>query len=181
MNIQDGRHYKNKRNIILIGFMGTGKSTVGAALAKRVGWTWVDTDQKIEAEENRPINEVFAKEGEGYFRRRETEVLQSLLRNRCQVITTGGGIVLSPVNRQLMLENGFVVSLKASVETIVSRLSGDTTRPLLQGDIDSRVRKLLKEREGLYDFADLSIDTTEKTVSDVIGEIEKVTKAFFNC
>lgn len=160
--------------------MGTGKTTVGAALAKRVGWTWVDVDKRIEAEECRPISEMFAKEGEGYFRRRETEVLQFLLRGRRQVITTGGGIVLSPVNRQLMLEHGFVVSLKASVETIVSRLSGDTTRPLLQGDVETRVRKLLKEREGLYDFADLSIDTTEKTVNDVIDEIEKVTKAYFN-
>lgn len=163
----------DKRNIIFIGFMGTGKSTVGALLAERLGWTWVDTDQRIEAEEGRPISELFEKEGENYFRQRETETLQSLLQNHCQVITTGGGIVLSPKNRELMRENGWVVALTASADEIIRRLSGDGTRPLLQGSLAERVKKLLKERDGLYDFAHFKVDTTGKTVEDVIHEIEK--------
>ncbi|OUM88244.1 MAG: hypothetical protein BAA01_08750 [Bacillus thermozeamaize] len=169
----------DKRNIIVIGFMGTGKSTVGASLAKRMGWTWVDTDQRIEAEEGRPISELFEKEGENYFRQRETAILQSVLKNRCQVVTTGGGIVLSPLNRQLMRENGWVVALTASADEIVRRLAGDATRPLLRGSLEERVRRLLKERDGLYDFAHFKVDTTGKTIEDVTAEIEKALAQVF--
>lgn len=158
--------------VILIGFMGTGKSTVGEALAKRLNCPYVDLDQLIVEREKRSIPDIFAAEGEAYFRRVESELLrESLQKPGRQVITTGGGVVLRPENVTAMLAGGVVVNLKATAEEIIRRVSGDTQRPLLRGDVKQRVYQLLRERAGMYDFAPLQIETTNRSVAAIVDEI----------
>lgn len=159
------------RNIILIGFMGTGKTTVGRALAKKFGMTQVDMDASIEQREGCTIAEIFRDKGEAYFRDVESEVLLELIQKEKLIITTGGGVVLREKNRELMIQNGLVIALDASEEEIVNRVKNDPDRPLLAGDPAERVRSLKKERVGLYQFAPIQIDTTAKSVELILGEI----------
>ncbi|WP_138751731.1 shikimate kinase [Paenibacillus sinopodophylli] len=158
--------------LVLVGFMGTGKSTVSRLLAEELGWKRVDGDEEIEKYENRLISDIFASDGEAAFREIETKVLHQLLVGEdCCVISTGGGAVLRETNRELMLDNGFVVALKASPEQILARVKTDTARPLLQGDAEERVHLLLEQRKHAYDFAHLSIDTTSMTAEEVVAAI----------
>lgn len=158
-------------NIILIGLMGTGKSTVGKELAAALKWDLVDTDQRIEEMAGASIAQIFDSEGEESFRQRETEVLQEVLQGSRQVVVTGGGSVLRPHNRQLMRERGMVIQLQASEQELIRRLSRDQSRPLLRGDVAARIRQLMQERAGLYDFAQLHIQTSGKSVTEVVAEI----------
>ncbi|WCN38880.1 shikimate kinase [Aneurinibacillus uraniidurans] len=160
------------RHVILIGFMGTGKTTVGEALARRLGCRQVDLDECVVEQAGRSIPDLFETEGEEGFRLRETQVLRELVqRVDGQVLTTGGGVVTQPRNIEIMQASGIVVALFARPETIVERVRGDANRPLLAGDVEERVRKLLQEREGLYDFAPIHIQTDGKTVQEVVEEI----------
>ncbi|MCY9513647.1 shikimate kinase [Paenibacillus apiarius] len=162
------------RHILLIGFMGTGKSTVGAQLARNLNYAFVDLDAEIVKQVGRSIPDIFAQEGEAFFREQESRILTRLLRDRTRqlVIATGGGVVLSEANCKLMREHGSVIQLTAEEETIVQRVSQDRNRPLLQGDAASRVRKLMHERQGLYDFAHLSVPTDRLTVEQINECIE---------
>ncbi|MDE7478489.1 MAG: shikimate kinase, partial [Lachnospiraceae bacterium] len=121
-------------NIILTGYMGSGKTTVGRNVAKLMNYTFVDTDELIVEQQNRSINEIFAADGEQAFRDMETALLQKLIADKKEhlVISTGGGMPLRAENRQLLSRLGKVVYLKASPKTIYNRIKGDTTRPLLQ-------------------------------------------------
>lgn len=157
-----------KHNIILIGFMGTGKTTVGQALASELAWTFIDTDKEIEKLAGKPIPQIFADEGEARFRDLESQVIKRTMIGEHQVVSTGGGSVLRPENREAMLAGGLVVALTADAETIIARVSGDANRPLLAGDAASKVRKLMQEREGAYDFAHVSIDTSGKDVDEIL-------------
>ncbi|MET3289836.1 UNVERIFIED_CONTAM: shikimate kinase [Brevibacillus sp. OAP136] len=159
------------QTIILIGFMGTGKTTVGRALAEKLGLTQVDMDASIEQREGCTIADLFRDKGEAYFRDVESEVLSELLQQDKLVITTGGGAVLRPANRELMAQNGLVIALDATEEEIVKRVKNDPDRPLLAGDPAERVRTLKKERAGLYQFAPIQIDTTGKSVETILAEI----------
>ncbi|BAU27370.1 shikimate kinase [Aneurinibacillus soli] len=160
------------KHVILIGFMGTGKTTVGEALARQLGCTQADLDDCIVEQAGRSIPDLFETEGEAGFRLRETQVLRDMVqRVEHQVITTGGGVVTQPRNIEIMQESGIVVALFARPETIVERVSGDANRPLLAGDVETRVRKLLHERDGLYDFAPVRIQTDGKTVQEVVDAI----------
>lgn len=157
-----------KKNIILVGFMGTGKTTVGKRLAELTGWKHIDTDAFIEEQMGQTIADIFATEGESFFRDQETHVLHSLLQDEEQIITTGGGIVLRPENVRLMLQGGLVVALTASPEVIVERVRHDEQRPLLAGDErEKRVRELLEQRSGKYDFAHVKIDTSHLSVDEI--------------
>jgi shikimate kinase len=159
-------------NIFFIGFMGTGKSTVGRALTERIGWKLVDTDQEIISREKRSIPEIFASQGEAYFRELESQVIADVARNDNQVVTTGGGAVLRQENLRHMRNNGFIISLHATPEAIIERVRKQSDRPLLQqGELSERVHRLLRERAGLYDQADLIIDTTSLTVSEIVEQI----------
>jgi len=149
----------NPHNIILIGFMGTGKTTVGRRLADRTGWSFVDVDEYIVETEQRPISDMFARDGEERFRAIETAALQTLLAGEGKIVSTGGGAVLREENRRLMKQRGLVVALKASKQTIMARLRHDRSRPLLAGNLEERVNKLLAERATAYDFADLILQT----------------------
>jgi len=155
----------------MIGFMGTGKSTVGSALADRLGWRFVDTDAAVVEREGRSIPELFEEKGETYFRDAETSVLTSVLSGSRQVVSTGGGAVLREANREAMLGGGFVVALTAPTEVLLARLRGDSNRPLLAGDKEERVHRLLAERKNAYDFAHLVIDTSRSNVRETVESI----------
>lgn len=151
--------------------MGTGKSTIGKILAERIGWTFVDTDQEIAKREKQSIEEIFSNKGESYFRDVESRVLADLAKGDMQVVTTGGGVVIRKENFRHMRSNGFIISLHATPETIIERVKFQSGRPLLQGDVEERVRRILKERTGLYDQGDLVIDTTSKSVDEIVHVI----------
>lgn len=151
---------KNNRAIALIGFMGTGKTTIGSLLAKKTGFLFVDTDATIEKKEGRKISEIFAKDGETYFRKLETETLQAVLTKDKQIISTGGGIILKAENRQLLQNHSYLICLRASPEVIYQRTKEDKNRPLLMGvDPKKQIEALLSKRQAAYRIADLTIDT----------------------
>ena len=161
-----------KERIFLIGFMGTGKTTIGTLLAARIGYEVIDVDHEIVRREGRTIPELFAEEGEAYFRAAESDVLADLAARSRVVVTTGGGAVLSAANRDLMSRSGAVVCLTATVDEIVRRVSADENRPLLQGDeVRARVETLVNARQGLYDFASCTIDTTGRAREDIVLDI----------
>jgi len=159
------------KNVVLVGFMGTGKTTVGAALAKALGVEQVDLDAYIVAQEGCSIPVLFAERGEACFREVESKYLAELLATGPHILTTGGGVVLRPQNVQAMMEKSTVVALSASEEELVRRLENDTGRPLLAGGVAERVRTLLAERAGAYDFAPIQIDTTDKDLAELVEEI----------
>ncbi|MDT3425689.1 shikimate kinase [Paenibacillus forsythiae] len=161
----------NTGNLILVGMMATGKSSVGALLAEELGYELVDLDHAIIRKEGRSVSDIFAEEGEEYFRALETEVLRETLRSSGQVISTGGGAVLAPVNRDLMLENGIVAALSATAEAIISRVAEDNNRPLLAGNTEDRVRRIMEERKDAYSFAHCTVDTTSLTTAQVCHHV----------
>ena len=159
-------------NIILTGFMGTGKSSVGKVLAERLGYRFIDIDELIVAESDLTIIEIFASHGEQHFRALETEMLKRIESERGLVVSTGGGAVINPENRRRMRSAGRVVNLSASAETIKKRLMGDAERPLLQSDKSlEKIIALIAEREPFYADADIRIDTTSKNIEDIVSEI----------
>lgn len=158
-------------NVILIGFMGTGKTTVGRALATRLGWLFVDSDHYIEERAGETVSAMFARHGEAYFRAVETSALKEILGGSGQVVATGGGAVLAEENRGIMLSGGLVAALKASPTTIIKRVRGDTSRPLLAGDVEERVYRLLDARKSAYDFASLQLDTDKASVEQLVDEL----------
>lgn len=166
---------KLDKHIILIGFMGTGKTTIGQELAKRLNCNFVDIDQEIVEFEGRSINDIFATSGEMYFRKIETETLKKTLANISGVVATGGGIILSKENRQIISE-GQTILLEASIEEIYHRLSDNSDRPLLKADniteVKEKMEKLLRERKGLYhSLGAVTINTDNKTISEIVNEI----------
>lgn len=168
-----------KSNVILIGFMGSGKSTVGIGLSYRLQCILTDTDKMIEKKEGRSISEIFAAEGENYFREAETKLLKELRESRArQIFSVGGGTPLLAENRRLLRELGTVVYLKASAETVYERLRGDTTRPLLQGENPmEKIRVLLEEREKLYrEAADFIVSVDGKRPAVIVEEIAELWK-----
>ncbi|MDE7415762.1 MAG: shikimate kinase [Lachnospiraceae bacterium] len=147
-------------NIILTGYMGCGKTTVGRHVAKLKDYTFVDTDEMIVEQQHRSINEIFATDGEQAFRDMETTLLKQLIDEKREhlVISTGGGMPLRAENRQLLSELGRVVYLKASPQTIYNRIKGDTTRPLLQCENPmNRIEEMIAERGPLYEEGALVI------------------------
>ncbi|WP_219837769.1 shikimate kinase [Paenibacillus sp. R14(2021)] len=165
---------KPRQHVVLIGFMGTGKSTVGKQLAEQLGCTTCDVDAEIVRREGETIASIFASRGEQHFRAAETAALAEVLQSEGPlIIATGGGAVLAPANRELMLQGSFVVALTADPEQVIARVSQDPDRPLLQGDVRERVYKLLEDRKGAYDFAHLTIDTTQLSVKEVVEQIQQ--------
>jgi len=148
-------------NVILIGFMGTGKTSIGRRVAQSLGFDFVDTDDQIVESAGKAIADIFSDEGEDYFRALETDALQSCGDSTNQVIATGGGLVLRDKNRELLSEAGYVIWLKASAEAILERVSRNHGRPLLQTENPLQtINALLQEREGFYaSAADFIIDT----------------------
>jgi shikimate kinase len=151
--------------------MGTGKSSVGKVLAKRLGRGWVDIDQRIEEAQGRKISEIFEKDGEARFRQIEKEAVLAAAGTAGQVITTGGGVVLDAENMKALKANGLIIALAASAQTIYSRVKDSRHRPLLQGDKMGEIERLLEQRKPLYEKADLTFRTDGKNAPQVAGEI----------
>lgn len=165
-----------KNNIVLIGFMGCGKTTVGTELAKEMNYDFLDTDQYIESKERMTINDIFAQNGEEYFRKLETDSLADLVKDTEKtIVSSGGGLPLREENARLLQELGFVVYLRVTKETVLKRLEGDTTRPLLACDNPAKkVEELLDYRDPIYEIgAHLVIDVDNKTVEEIIEEIKR--------
>ncbi|MBD5471083.1 MAG: shikimate kinase, partial [Lachnospiraceae bacterium] len=149
-------------NIILIGYMGCGKTTVGKNIAKLKKHIFTDTDELIVAQQNRSISDIFEKDGEDVFRAMETALLEKMIAdgNDRLVISTGGGMPVREENRQLLRQLGTVVYMRVKPETVYERIKGDTTRPLLQCDNPlERIREMIKSRGPAYEAAaELVID-----------------------
>lgn len=162
-------------NYILIGFMGSGKSSVGRYMHAKHGYQLIDTDSYIEKLEGRSIQEIFATEGEEYFRDLETHTLELLVHNNTNntVIAVGGGLPMRKINRILLHELGTIVYLKARPETLERRLAGDDHRPLLKGgSLRERIRTLMEEREDTYEkVADLVIGTDNRKYAQIYKDI----------
>lgn len=161
--------------IFLIGYRGSGKTTVARLLAERLGWHWIDADVLLEARASRSIRQIFAEEGEAGFRAREAAVLAELCGRRRHVIATGGGVVLRDENRE-RLKAGRVVWLTGDAEILWQRLQGDTTtserRPALTVGGLAEVKELVQAREPLYRAcSDVVISTVGKTPEEVAAEI----------
>ena len=162
---------KNDGNIVLTGFMGTGKTSVGLILAERLGWPFVDTDALIEARAGRSVGDIINRDGEAIFRQLERAVCQEVAAGHEQVIATGGGALLDSLNRAALLESGMVVCLTCHPEEIARRLDGDRTRPLLAGDAVVRIQELLAARQPVYDALPYHVDTTHLTPEETTDEV----------
>ncbi len=168
------------RNIILIGYMGSGKSTVGRKAARAVEYTFLDTDALIEQEEGMSIAKLFEEKGEAYFREKETETIKKLIAGpKGNIIATGGGLPMREGNAELLKELGTVIYLKAETKTLLGRLSGDSARPLLKnGDLKEKIETMLAVRGPVYEAcADLILQTDNMSFYEIICQIEKLLKA----
>lgn len=162
----------HERNIVLLGFMGTGKSRVAGLLAGQLGWRQVDTDDEIERRAGLPIPEIFARHGEPWFRKLEHEVVRDLAAGQRLVIATGGGVVLNPENLRVLGASGVLVCLLADPEVIWERVRQETHRPLLAGgNPQQRIRDLLAKRRPLYTAIPLQVDTSHLTPESVAGRV----------
>ena len=170
-----------QRNIILIGFMGTGKSTIGRNLSQTFGYPLIDTDQMIVEKQGRTIPKIFEEDGEQAFRDMETNLLRSLFKHNGHIISTGGGIIVRPENRALLRELGYVVWLQASPAEILNRTSRNSNRPLLNNaDPEGTIRRLLEIRVPLYtETAHLCIETDQLNFDEVTTGIIESARYFF--
>jgi shikimate kinase len=167
-----------KRNIVLVGFMGTGKTTAGRQLAQRLGLEFVDMDKVIEERQGRVIATIFAEQGEPHFRALERALVRELAARDGLVVATGGGVVLDPGNVTDFSRSGLVVCLQASPGTVMKRVSGETHRPLLEGDEKARrIVKLLSDRRLLYGAIPHQIDTDALTPDQVVERIIRLYQA----
>lgn len=160
------------KNIVLIGFMGTGKTAVGRRLARRLKRKFIDTDAEIEAVTGKTVAQIFAKDGATRFRSEEALLVKKLFVREDLVISTGGGLVLDPENVRLLKENGALIALTASPEVIYRRVKIKRNRPLLlTGDLKERIETLLNERKGVYDVAEFTVDTGACSVDEAVEQI----------
>lgn len=170
-------------NIVLIGFMGCGKTTVGKQLADALEYQFLDTDLYIEEKEQITISRIFEDKGEAYFRTLETKSLEELVEQTTHtIVSSGGGLPLREENAKLLQKLGFVVYLRVKKETILKRLEGDTTRPLLVCDNPAqKIEELLNFRDPIYEVgAHLVVDVDGKTVLEIVEEIVRNYK-IINC
>jgi shikimate kinase len=160
-------------NIVLIGFMGTGKSTIGRELSKMLSYPLIDTDHAIVKKAGKPIPKIFAEDGEEAFRKMETDLLEELLEEEGNIIATGGGIIGSERNREILRQLGYVVWLAASPKEILARTSRNSNRPLLNNeDPSGTIMRLLEKRTPLYMAAShLNIETDQLCFDEICNGI----------
>ncbi|MCD8294345.1 MAG: shikimate kinase [Clostridia bacterium] len=160
-------------NIVLCGMPGSGKTTVGGVLSSTSSYVLVDTDEEI-VRSHGEINGIFAEFGEPYFRDLESAVCERLGALDGQIISTGGGCLLRPQNAAYLKANGKIVYLRTQPETLIARVQGDTTRPLLAGDAKAHIYELYAKRKAIYEAAaDIVVDTDRLTPEQVAEEILK--------
>lgn len=159
-------------NIALIGFMGTGKSSVGQIAAAQLHFTFLDTDHVIESRAGKTISEIFADQGEPTFRELEKKIVAELAHRKKTVISTGGGLPVGPGNLDSLKAHSLVVCLWASPEKIWERVRGQSHRPLLnEPDPLEKIRRLLAERESYYRQADVLLNTEMRSLKDVAQQV----------
>lgn len=161
-----------EKNIYLVGFMGTGKSTVGRALADKTGKIFKDLDDIIEERENKKIVDIFEEKGEEYFRRLESEVIEEVSKSKNYVVATGGGAIVNPTNFQKLKESGVLISLAASPEAIYERVKDSKDRPLLNVENPiEEIKRMMFERAYYYIKSDHIIETTDRSIEQIVEEI----------
>lgn len=168
-----GEERNVKKNIFLIGFMGAGKTTVARYMRDSFGMELIEMDEQIEAEQGKKISEIFAEQGEEYFRALETELLRSLEHKENTVVSCGGGVPMRQVNVDHMSKSGAVVYLSARPETIYDRVRDSHTRPLLEGHMEiPYIDSLMKKRLPAYlSAAHLTVETDGRTAEEICKEI----------
>jgi shikimate kinase len=160
------------QNLALIGFMGTGKTTVGRLLAEQLHFTFLDTDEQIEANSGKQITEIFAQQGEPVFRELERQLVEQLAHRTQTVISTGGGLPVNPANLASLKSHSLVVCLWASPERIYERVRNQEHRPLLRDpDPLAKIRALLAAREPFYRQADVLINTELRSLREVVQQV----------
>lgn len=157
------------QRVYLVGFMGSGKTSAGRALARKLGWTFIDLDQEIERAEGQSVAHIFRTHGEPHFRRLEREHLQRVSAAGMQVIALGGGTFVDPENRVLAQNTGATVWLQVSFEKVCQRVSMDGTRPMM--GTRGETEQLFRKREPLYALAKFSVVTDDKPPNAVAEEI----------
>lgn len=162
------------RNIILCGFMGSGKTVTGKTLAQKLNMEFIDLDQYIESEQKMSVNDIFEKFGETYFRNLESEASQKLGSANKKIIACGGGTVMNPLNVNYLKANGDIFYLSVSAETVKSRLKSDTTRPLLAKDKANAIDSLLAAREPVYKAVADHIIDSNGSIDSAVEQILKL-------
>lgn len=163
------------KNILLIGFMGTGKTTTSKILSEKTNMPEIDMDAYIVEKNGVSIAEMFEQKGEDYFRDRETECLIDILKNDGVIVSCGGGVVVRDINVKYMKNQGVIVLLTATPETIYNRVKNSNDRPILNGNMNIEyIEKLMEKRKSRYlEVADIIIETDGKTPEEVVTEIIK--------
>lgn len=163
------------KNLVLVGFMGSGKTTVGQWVAERLGMLFVDMDHLIEQRGGQTVSEIFKTKGEPHFRKLERDLVCELAAKNGQVIATGGGIVLDPGNIQDLGRTGVLVCLWAEPRVVYERTKQARHRPLMEGDGRMRrIKKLLRQREALYKAIPNCIDTSQMGLEQVVDEVIRI-------
>jgi shikimate kinase len=158
-------------NVVLVGFMGAGKSSVGRLLARRMGRCFVETDDMIVAHDGRPIPEIFRQDGEEAFRRREAEAVEALRLKSGDVIATGGGLPCREGRMEALRELGTVVWLRGDLSELLGRASRSGARPMLNGRTPEQIEALYRSREPYYARAHLTLDTVGLGIDQVVGRL----------
>ncbi len=161
---------RKKRNIYLVGLMGAGKTTIGKVLARRLSYSFIDSDHEIARRTGVSVPTIFEIEGEEGFRKREAQIIAEIAALDTQVVATGGGVVLRPENRQLLLSNGLVVYLNVPLHTLYERTRHDKNRPLLQvQDPLQKLKELHIQRDPLYrEVADIVVSGSRIALQSIL-------------
>ncbi len=162
-----------KKTVAIVGMMGSGKTTIGSAVAKALSVPFLDSDKEIERASNRTIAEIFEQCGEPFFREKETQVITRLLGGECGIISTGGGVYLNPVNRRIISKKGVALWLRADLELLWNRVKHKDTRPLLlTADPFATLAELHELRNPVYGLAELHVDSlSENAVQDTVEQV----------
>jgi len=167
-----------RKNIVITGFMGTGKSVVAKELARKLKMEFIDMDQIIEERQGTSIADIFTRYGEKYFRAQENKLVRELSQKENMVIATGGGTLLSSDNARMLGQAGEIVCLYADSQTIYNRVKRKNDRPLLKGEnVLSEINRLLEERKKIYDNIKWKIDTTNLNIQEVTDKIIALLKS----
>src|SRR5690606_18192578 len=162
-------------NLYLVGFMGTGKTTLGRAAAVRLGFRWIDSDHEIERQQGKPISQIFAEDGEPAFRALERAFITDGHPAERQVVACGGGRVVQPAMLDLLKTQGVVICLHASIETLLRRTAGNRVRPLIDvEDPEKRLRELYAAREGVYRRAGTVVLTDGRPLSEIVQHVLRI-------
>lgn len=162
-------------NLYLVGFMGTGKSTVGRLVARQMGFTFVDSDHEIERRQGRPVSQIFAEQGEAAFRAMEREFIEQGHPARRCVVSCGGGLIVPPGMLELLRGRGVVICMHAPIETILQRTMHATHRPLLAVENpEQRLRELYAQRESLYRRAGTMVLTDKRPMREIAAHVLRI-------